>query len=255
MLLGAQRVIKCAVAYEVVRSADAAVAGVTESGGHGREDRRKPARPPSRASAAPPRPDHGRGPVGGFTAMAQSGPAGMGAAGMALGEAGVHATHAFSMVAGPAAVATPARPRRPPRHDQRGHIGRPPTCPAYGYEHFHKYPDRRLRLPRQIQFRGGFVHESWLPVSEARISKVPIIDLDHVQTVPTRPSPRRLPVLIALAAGSLLFGLTGEPQGSAGPAGEANVCSSFGPSDGSSEETIIFNAAHVEIRRIPQCSA
>jgi hypothetical protein len=83
---------------------------------------------------------------------------------------------------------------------------------------------------------------------------VSIIDLDrHVQTVPSRPPPQRLPVLIALAAGSLLFGLTGEPQGSASPVDEANVCSSSGDPGGSSGETIVFNAEHREILRIPQC--
>ena len=83
---------------------------------------------------------------------------------------------------------------------------------------------------------------------------VPVIDLDHhVQTVPSGPPSQRLPVLIALAAGSLLFGLTGEPQGSASPVDEANVCSSLGASGGSSGETIVFNPEHEEILRIPQC--
>jgi hypothetical protein len=83
---------------------------------------------------------------------------------------------------------------------------------------------------------------------------VPIIDLDHhVQTVPSRPPPQRLPVLIALVAGSLLFGLTGEPQGSAGPVDEANVCPSVAAPGGSSGETTVFNPEGVEILRIPHC--
>lgn len=83
---------------------------------------------------------------------------------------------------------------------------------------------------------------------------MPIIDLDHhVQTVPSRPPSQRLPVLIALAAGSLLFGLTGEPQGSASPVDEANVCSSIGNPGGSTGETIVFNRENVEILRIPYC--
>jgi hypothetical protein len=105
----------------------------------------------------------------------------------------------------------------------------------------------------RIWFAVGSFASSGLSASVAKILEVPIIDLDHVQTVPSRPSPRRLPVLIALAAGSLLFGLTGEPQGSASPVDEANVCSSFGAPGGSSGETIVFNAANVEILRIPHC--
>jgi hypothetical protein len=93
-----------------------------------------------------------------------------------------------------------------------------------------------------------------LSSSIAKIVGVPIIDLDHhVQTVPSRPPSQRLPVLIALAAGSLLFGLTGEPQESASPVDEANVCSSFGAPNGSSGETIVFNPENVEILRIPHC--
>ena len=82
---------------------------------------------------------------------------------------------------------------------------------------------------------------------------VPIIDLDHALTVPSRPPPQRLPILIALAAGSLLFGLTGEPQESASPAEEAIRCPSVGAPGGSSGRTIVFNPEGVEILRIPYC--
>ncbi|MFI6079225.1 hypothetical protein ACIA5C_47765 [Actinoplanes sp. NPDC051343] len=84
---------------------------------------------------------------------------------------------------------------------------------------------------------------------------MPIIDLDHhAQIVLSRPSPRRLPILLALAVGSLLFGPTGEPQGSAGPVDEATACSSSGAFRASNgETTTVFDAQGREIQRIPHC--
>jgi hypothetical protein len=109
-------------------------------------------------------------------------------------------------------------------------------------------------LSHRIWLAVGSFASLGLSASIATIAGVPIIELDHhVQTVPSRPPSQRLPVLIALAAGTLLFGLTGEPQGPASPVDEAKVCSSFGASSGSSGETIVFNAENVEILRIPHC--
>lgn len=82
-----------------------------------------------------------------------------------------------------------------------------------------------------------------------------IIDLDHhARTLPSRSSPRRLPVLIALAVGSLLFCLTGEPRGSASPVDGAKACSSPGTFRVPNGVTTVFDAEGREIQQIPQVS-
>lgn len=82
---------------------------------------------------------------------------------------------------------------------------------------------------------------------------MPIIDLDHhVEAVSSGPSRRHLPVLIALAAGSLLFGLTGEPKGPTSPVDEANICSSLAARDGSSGGAVV-NPDTGEIVRTIHC--
>lgn len=109
-------------------------------------------------------------------------------------------------------------------------------------------------VPSHRIWPAGSFASRGLSASIANIVVVPIIDLDHqVQTVPSRSPRNRLPVLIALAAGSLLFGLTGEPQESAGPVDEAAECSSIG-TGGSSGETVVLNADNGEILRIRHCS-
>ncbi|WP_204298940.1 hypothetical protein [Actinoplanes campanulatus] len=83
---------------------------------------------------------------------------------------------------------------------------------------------------------------------------MPIIDLDHyVQAGPRQPSRRHLPALIALAVGSLLFGLTGEPEGPAGPADETNACSSVSARGGSQRNVVVMDSETGEIVRMIHC--
>ncbi|MBB3100331.1 hypothetical protein FHR83_008053 [Actinoplanes campanulatus] len=83
---------------------------------------------------------------------------------------------------------------------------------------------------------------------------MPIIDLDHhAQAGPGRPSRRHLPALIAPAVGSLLFGLTGEPEGPAGTADETNACSSVSARGGSHGSVVVLDSKTGEIVRMIHC--
>jgi hypothetical protein len=59
--------------------------------------------------------------------------------------------------------------------------------------------------------------------------------------------------LIALAAGSLLVGLTGEPQGPASLVDETDVCPSVSARGGSSGGVVVMDPETGEIVRITRC--